>query len=231
MARAVLVQHHPRQRPPFALPAACPLARRLRNDASPLQMQLRPSVAPAEAVVLHQMLVEMLDREALVTLAIEPLHLLGAIGRDPLARRLAEPPVDKAGLAFLLVTARPAPERPLAHPEQLGRLLLTELRRFPAVEIKIVCALKGTSSAHEPLFPKGGTDRRSGDERHIATDNRTLDPVDSELSCPVLVAHQMSASSASVLLWDCGQRGSVVHISTGAPPSGVKRRVERHRSP
>ena len=80
------------------------------------------------------MLVEMLDREALVTLAIEPLHLLGAIGRDPLARRLAEPPVDKAGLAFLLVTARPAPERPLAHPEQLGRLLLTELRRFPAVE-------------------------------------------------------------------------------------------------
>ena len=163
MARAVLVQHHPRQRPPFALPAVCPLARRLRNDASPLQMQLRPSVAPAEAVVLHQMLVEMLDREALVTLAIEPLHLLGAIGRDPLARRLAEPPVDKAGLAFLLVTARPAPERPLAHPEQLGRLLLTELRRFPAVE-KIqkhrhAHPLKGLRPAHPTPLSKGRTYR------------------------------------------------------------------------
>jgi hypothetical protein len=39
--------------------------------------------------------------------------------------------------------------------------------------------------------------------------------VDSELTCPVLVAPQMSASSASVLLWDCGQRVCVVHISTG----------------
>src|SRR5271166_99910 len=48
--------------------------------------------------------------------------------------------------------------------------------------------------------------------------------VDSELTCPVLVAHQMSASSGSVLLWDCGQRLGVVHISTGTPPSGFKRR-------
>src|SRR5271166_1473448 len=48
--------------------------------------------------------------------------------------------------------------------------------------------------------------------------------VDSELTCPVLVAHQMSASSGSVLLWDCGQRLGVVPISTGTPPSGFKRR-------
>jgi hypothetical protein len=48
--------------------------------------------------------------------------------------------------------------------------------------------------------------------------------VDSELTCPVLVAHQLSASSAFVLLWECGQRVSVVHISTGAPPSGFRRR-------
>ena len=33
---------------------------------------------------------------------------------------------------------------------------------------------------------------------------------DSELTCPVLVAHQMSASSGFVLLWDCGRRGGVV---------------------
>ena len=89
--RAVLMQHHPRQRPTLALPPMRPLARRLLDNALPLQMQLRPGVAPAEAVVLHQMLVEVLDREALVALAIKPLHLLGPIDRNPLARRLAEP--------------------------------------------------------------------------------------------------------------------------------------------
>src|SRR5580693_4015182 len=133
------------------------LARRLRHGAGPLQMQLGPRITPAEAVVLDQMLVEMLDREALVALAIEPLHFLGPVGRDPFARRFAKPPVDEARLALLLVTARPAPERPLAHPEQLGRLLLVQLRRFPPVE-KIqkhrhAHTLKGFPPAH-PTPPK-----------------------------------------------------------------------------
>ena len=117
-----------------------------------------PGVAPAEAVVLHQMLVEMLDRKTLVALAIEPLHFLRPIARNPPARRLAEPPVQKPGLAFLLVTARPAPERPLAHPKQLGRLLLVQLRRFPAVENvqkhRHAHPLKGFRPAH-PTPPKG----------------------------------------------------------------------------
>jgi hypothetical protein len=88
------MQHHARQRPPLALPAVGALTRRLRNNARPLQMQLQPGVAPAETMVLDEMLVEMLDREALVTLAIKPLHLLGPVRRDPLARRLAEPAVQ-----------------------------------------------------------------------------------------------------------------------------------------
>ena len=92
--RAVLVQHHARQRPPLALAPVRPLARRLRHNARPLQMQLQPGVAPAEAVILDQMLVEMLDREALVALAIKPLHFLRPVGRDPPARRLAEPAVQ-----------------------------------------------------------------------------------------------------------------------------------------
>jgi hypothetical protein len=78
-----------------------PLARRLRNNPFPLQMQLQPGVAPAEAVILDEMLVEMLDREALVTLAIEALHVFRPIARNPPARRLAEPAVDKPGLALL----------------------------------------------------------------------------------------------------------------------------------
>ena len=100
----------------------------------------------------------MLDREALIALAIEPLHFLGPVGRNPFARRLAEPAVDEARLALLLISPRPAPERPLAHPEQLGRLRLVELRRFPAAE-KIqkhrhAHTLKSLRPAH-PTPPKG----------------------------------------------------------------------------
>ena len=163
MARAVLVQHHPRQRPPLALPPMRPLARRLRHHAHPLKMQLRPGVAPAEAVVLHQMLVEVLDREALVALAIEPLHLLGPVDRNPLARRLAEPAVQEPGLAILLIAARPAPERPLAHPQKLRRLFLVQLRRFPAVQNvqkhRHAHPLKGFRPAHPNPSKKGRTYR------------------------------------------------------------------------
>src|SRR6185437_8081314 len=163
MTRAVLVQHHPRQRTALALPAVRALARRLGRHALPLKMQLGPSVAPPEAVVLHQMLMEMLDREALVALAIEPLHFLRPVRRDPLARRLAEPAVDKSGLAFLLISPGPAPQRPLAHPQKLRRLRLIELRRFPTPE-KIqkhrhAHPLKGLRPAHPTPLSKGRTYR------------------------------------------------------------------------
>jgi hypothetical protein len=67
-------------------------------------------------VILNQVLVEVLDRKTLVALAVKPFHLFRPIARDPFARRLAEPPVDEPGLAFVLVATRPAPECPLAHP-------------------------------------------------------------------------------------------------------------------
>src|SRR5277367_6288802 len=120
------MQHHSRQRPPLALAPVRPLARRLPDHPHPLKMKLGPGVAPAEAVVLHQMLVEVLDREALIALAIEPLHLLGPVDRNPPARRLAEPAVQEPGLALLLVTPRPPAERPLAHSKQLRRLPLVQ---------------------------------------------------------------------------------------------------------
>ena len=85
-------------------------------------------------MILDEMLVEMLDGEALVALAVEPLHLLGPVDRNPLARRLAEPAVGEARLALLLVAARPPPERPLAHSQKLRRLFLVQLRQFPAVQ-------------------------------------------------------------------------------------------------
>jgi hypothetical protein len=56
--------------------------------------------------------------------------------------------------------------------------------------------------------------------------NSNRGAVDSELSCPVLVAHQMSASSGFVL--PCGTVGKADALSTfprGSPPSGFKRRI------
>ena len=52
-------------------------------------------------MVLHQVLVEMFDRKTLVALAIEPLHLLRPVDRNPFARRPAEPAIHKPGLALL----------------------------------------------------------------------------------------------------------------------------------
>jgi hypothetical protein len=62
-------------------------------------------------------------------------------------------------------------------------------------------------------------------------DEKSTIPVDSELTCPVLAAHHISASSGSVLPVGMWAGRSAVHMSTGPPPlSGFKRRVERHRS-
>src|SRR5271170_4533431 len=163
VARAVLMQHHPRQRTPLALAPVRPLARRLPDHPHPLKMKLGPGVAPAEAVVLHQMLVEVLDGEALVALAIERLDFLRPVNRNPLARRLAEPAVQETRLALLLVAARPAPERPLAHPQKLRRLFLVQLRRFPAVQNvqkhRHAHPLKGFRPAHPNPSKKGRTYR------------------------------------------------------------------------
>jgi hypothetical protein len=184
MPRAVLVQHHPRQRSPLTLPSVRAFPRRLPDDAFPLQMQLQPGVAPAKAVVLHQMLVEVLDREALVTLAIKRLHLLRPIDRNPLARRLAEPPVDKPGLALLVVAVRPSPERPLAHSQKLGGFTLVELRRFPPVQNiqkhRHAHPLKGFRPAH-PAPPKRGQTYRTDralpkPDISSATDNSSAFP-------------------------------------------------------
>jgi hypothetical protein len=55
-------------------------------------------------------------------------------------------------------------------------------------------------------------------------------PVDSELSCPVLVAQHMSASSAFVLLWAGWASRRLVHaVHRVSPPSGFKRRFSFHR--
>lgn len=107
-------------------------------------------------VILNQMLMEMLGREALVAAAVQGFDLRLPVKRNPLARRLAKPAVKKARLAVLLITNRPAPERPLAHPQQLRRLQLTELRRLKAAkhahELDHPHTLMGFRPAHHSLL-------------------------------------------------------------------------------
>ena len=76
----------------------------------------------------------MLGREAAVALAIQSLHLMLPINRNPLARRLAQPPIQKPGLAIVLETLTPTAKRPLVDSKQLRRFQLIELRRLVAAQ-------------------------------------------------------------------------------------------------
>src|SRR5208282_2542839 len=130
MRRGVLMQHHARQGPALPLAPMRPATFGLLQQALRMQKPLRPRIAPAEQVILHQMLVEMLGREARVARAIQGLDLVAAIPRNPLARRLAKPTVQQSGLAFALEAQTPATERPLPHTQQLRSLQLAQFRRF-----------------------------------------------------------------------------------------------------
>jgi putative isomerase len=70
----------------------------------------------------HQMLVKMLGGEALVTFAIQSLDLVRAIDRNPLARRLAEPTIQKPGLVEDFTTARANLEAALEYQTHEGAL-------------------------------------------------------------------------------------------------------------
>jgi hypothetical protein len=66
MARAILAQHHPRDRP--ARPLVTVRAMCL------LQKHLGPCVAPAELVVMHKVFVEMPRRETALARATQGFH-------------------------------------------------------------------------------------------------------------------------------------------------------------
>jgi hypothetical protein len=85
MPRAVLVQHHPRQRLALALLAvrATPVAR--LDLAGILQYPLGPGVAEAEPMIAHQLLVEVLHVEVEVPRRVELDHPRHHIRRNPAA--------------------------------------------------------------------------------------------------------------------------------------------------
>ncbi len=84
MTRAVLVQHHPRQRLALPLAPVRPAPRRLLQMAALLKIALGPGIAPAQAMVAHRLLVEMLGCEASIAHAVEFLDLLRLRQRHPL---------------------------------------------------------------------------------------------------------------------------------------------------
>src|SRR5208337_2080944 len=162
MRAAVGVEAHrqPRHRPtrPLAPMRAAPL--RLLQKTLRMKERLRPGVAPGEVVPRHQMLVKVLGGEAPVTLAIQSLDLVRAIDRNPLARRLAEPTIQKPRLAVVLKPLTPTSKRPLIDPKQLRCLHLVKLRRLVAAQnVKKphhTHTLKGFRPAHQ--IPRKGAD-------------------------------------------------------------------------
>ena len=159
MLRAVLVQHHPRQRAARALAPVRPAPHGPFQQPLRMQEPLRPRVAPRKPVVPHQVFVEMLGREAAIAGAVKSLHLILPIRRNPLARRLPKPPVQKPRLAFVLEPPPPPPKRPLAHTQKLRRIQLAELQGFVTAQdiqkFNHTHTLKGFRPAHRDPPQRG----------------------------------------------------------------------------
>src|SRR6516164_5987844 len=91
-------------------------------------------VAPAKAMLLPQMLVEMLHVPAMVTrlvLAQQPRHL---VGRHPSGRGLPQPFIKKPLKPFLLVAPAITSELPFRAAQDLAGLLCGKLSRLPPAQ-------------------------------------------------------------------------------------------------
>jgi hypothetical protein len=89
-------------------------------------MQLGHRIAEPPVVPLHQLLMEVLDREVGIVPTIKPQQAQDLVFRRPPARRLADPPVGKPLRPLVAQPIAPAAKRPLAHPQHLRRLALAQ---------------------------------------------------------------------------------------------------------
>ena len=89
------MQHHAAARLARPPPPMRPAPRRPGHQTRPLQGGLGPAVAQAKAVMLAQMVVEVLHRPADMAGAVLLQHPLDPIHRDPARRRLAEAAVEQ----------------------------------------------------------------------------------------------------------------------------------------
>ena len=120
------MQQHAAHRParPLAPMGAAPRRRRHR----PGLLQVDPGGRVAELVVVAplELLVEVLDREALVVLLIQCAHALELVLGRALGRRPADPAIDQAVRPVVLVALAPAAQGPLAHPQRRCRLSMAQ---------------------------------------------------------------------------------------------------------
>ncbi len=129
--RAVLMQQHATHWPARTLatmgaPSGC-----RRHHTGLLQVNPGRGVAELVVVALLQLLVEMLDREALIVLLIQRAHTLELVLGRPFGRRLASPAIDQSCRALLLVAFPPAAQGSLADPERCRRLGVAQATLLP----------------------------------------------------------------------------------------------------
>jgi hypothetical protein len=134
LAAAVLVQHHACARLPRPLAPVRPAPLRPLGQARRMQLRLGPGVAPAEAMALHQVLVEVLHVPANILRAVEGKHPLDLVYRNPPYRGLAKPLVQEPVEPLLLVPGPVAPELPLRAAQQLACLHRRQLPPLPAAQ-------------------------------------------------------------------------------------------------
>ena len=132
VAGAVLVQHHPGHRPPWALAPVRPPPRRRPDPPVRLQGQTKPVVAQPKTMLGDQLLVEMLGREVPVA-RLEQLQNPGhRVHRRPPRRDPPKAPVVQPLGPLGLVAVPPAPERPLRNAQNLRRLDLAQVTPITA---------------------------------------------------------------------------------------------------
>jgi hypothetical protein len=99
-----------------------------------MQLRLHPGVAPAEIMLLLQMLVKVLDRPARVPRAVLRKHPVQLVDRHAPGRRLAQAFVEQTFKTFLLIAAPVAPELTLRTPQDLARIHHRKLSALPAAQ-------------------------------------------------------------------------------------------------
>ena len=83
---------------------------------------LAAGTAPADAVLLHELLVKVPHVQIEVLLPVDPSNLLHLRHRHSMGRRLASSPLDQSILAELIVALPPTPHMPITDADDLGSL-------------------------------------------------------------------------------------------------------------
>src|SRR5208283_5009286 len=122
MTAAIDVQQHAGQRSPFPSLAMHPALAASRYQPGPLQSLFYPGVAQLYSVLRPQLLVKMLHVQIEIAIPIQSQDLLHRRQGNALGGRLSSPPVEQPVVARLFQPLPPAPHRPIADANNLGRL-------------------------------------------------------------------------------------------------------------